>query len=255
MLKIQNLNAQLEDKKILNGIDLTVKPGEIHVILGPNGSGKSTLGRVLVGDENYEVSDGSIEFDGADFLELETAERAQAGFFLSFQSPPELDGVSTREFLFAAKKAMEPDFASSFKFKKSLKENLEEMRLGEEFMEREMNKGASGGERRKMEIVSLLTLNPKVAFLDEPDSGTDVDAIRAIGVALREFMEDKTKSIILVTHTEKFIKEVPPTHVHVLVKGKIVKSGGPELVDHVHQHGFDEWLVRKGVLGNLRMVG
>jgi Fe-S cluster assembly ATP-binding protein len=127
--------------------------------------------------------------------------------------------------------------------------------LGEEFMEREMNKGASGGERRKMEIVSLLTLNPKVAFLDEPDSGTDVDAIRAIGVALREFMEDKTKSIILVTHTEKFIKEVPPTHVHVLVKGKIVKSGGPELVDHVHQHGFDEWLVRKGVLGNLRMVG
>lgn len=245
MLEVKNLHVQLEDTPILRGINLQVNLGEVHVILGPNGSGKSTLGRVLLGDEKYEKTEGSITFFDRDFDEMEAAERAQAGFFLSFQAPPELDGVSAREFLFAAKKATDPDFASSFKLKQELKEHLEKVHLGDEFLERELNKGASGGERRKMELVSMLTLKPKLAFLDEIDSGVDVDARRAMGATLRSFMGNMQQSLILVTHTDKFLQEVPPTHVHILVKGKIVKTGGPSLVDYVHEHGFAEFLPKK----------
>lgn len=245
MLKIQNLVAKLEDKEILKGIDLTVNPGEVHVILGPNGSGKSTLGRVLLGDEKYECTDGEIDFFGEKFSELEPAERAQKGFFLSFQAPPELDGVSAKDFLFAAKKAIDPETTSSFKFKKTLSENLEKVHLGEEFLSREMNKGASGGERRKMEMASLMTLDPKVAFLDEIDSGIDIDARKAIGASLREFLKDTSKSLILVTHTEKFLEEIEPTHVHVLVHGKVVKSGGKEVIEYIHENGFQEFLPKR----------
>ncbi len=241
MLKIKNLKATLseEDLSILKGIDLEVNPGEIHVILGPNGSGKSTLGRAILGDERYEITDGSIEFDGQDFGELEPSERAQAGFFLTFQSPPEIDGVRVKEFLFAAKKSFDEDFTSSFKLKKELQKNFNDLRLPEEFIDREANLGFSGGERKKMEVASLLTLQPKLAFLDEIDSGVDIDTIRSIGTSLRAFMEDKTRSIVLVSHSDKLFQEVEATHVHIFYQGKIVKSGGKELIDEIQTEGFD----------------
>ena len=241
MLKIKNLHAQFEETEILRGVNLDVNPGEIHVLLGPNGSGKSTLGRVILGDEKYEQTQGEIYFEGEDFNELEPSERAQAGYFLTFQSPPELDGVSVKEFLFAAKKAHDEDFSSSFKFKKGLTQTLESLRLPGEFVDRETNCGFSGGERKKIEVASLLTLQPKLAFLDEIDSGIDIDTIREIGKVIREFLTDKSKSIILVTHSDKLLKEISPTHVHIFGRGVIAESGGPELIEKIQSEGFDQY--------------
>lgn len=245
MLEIKNLHAQFEETNILNGVNLTVNPGEVHVLLGPNGSGKSTLGRVILGDEKYEKTEGSIHFKNEDFEDLEPGERAQAGFFLTFQSPPEIDGVSVKDFLFASKKAFEPEFASSFKFKKELSQTLESLRLPGEFIERETNVGFSGGERKKIEMASLMTLDPTCAFLDEIDSGIDIDTIREIGKAIRKFLEDQTKSIILVTHSDKLLEEITPTHVHIFAKGQIIKSGGNELVAEIQSEGFDKYLPKK----------
>lgn len=244
MLKLQNLHAQFEDTKILKGVDLEVNPGEVHVLLGPNGSGKSTLGHVILGDPKYEQTAGSITFEGQDFAELEPSERAQAGYFLTFQSPPELDGVSVKEFLFAAKKAHDPEFASSFKFKKALTQSLESLRLPGEFINRETNKGFSGGERKKIEVASLLTLSPKIAFLDEIDSGIDIDTIREIGKVIRTFLADKSKAIILVTHSDKLLQEIEPTHVHIFGAGLIAESGGPELVKKIQSEGFDQYFAK-----------
>jgi len=245
MLEVKNVHAQFEETPILQGVNLTVKPGEVHVLLGPNGSGKSTLGRVLLGDEKYTKTEGSITFDGQDFEDMEPNERAQAGFFFTFQSPPEIDGVSVKDFLFAAKKALDPDFSSSFKFKRALGETLEDLRLPAEFVDRETNLGFSGGERKKIEMASLITLDAKCAFLDEIDSGIDIDTIRQIGSAIRNFLEDKTKSLILVTHSDKLLEEVKPTHVHIFADGKILKSGGAELVKEIQIEGFDAFVPRK----------
>ncbi|HEY5713805.1 MAG TPA: Fe-S cluster assembly ATPase SufC [Candidatus Gracilibacteria bacterium] len=240
MLKITNLCARFEEKEILKGLNLNIKPGEIHVLLGPNGSGKSTLGRVILGDDKYEVTDGSIVFKGENLEALDPAQRAQKGFFLSFQSPPEIDGVSVRSFLFAAKKSIDPDFTSSFKFKKGLKSTFESLRLPEDFTERETNLGFSGGERKKMEVASLLALDPDLAFLDEIDSGVDIDTIRSIGRAIGNFMTPE-KAIILVTHSDKLLQEITPTHVHIFMDGKIIKSGGKEMTAEIQTKGFDSY--------------
>lgn len=244
MLTVKNLQATLEETSILRGVSLSVGSNEIHALLGPNGSGKSTLGRVLLGDSRYTTT-GEIQLCGKNVENMEASERAQLGFFLAFQSPPELDGVSARELLFAAKKSFDPEFHSSFRFKKGLLDKLSQFHLGEEFSEREMNKGASGGERRKMEMVSLLTLNPRVAFLDEIDSGIDVDAMHSIAKGVKEFMSQEGKSVVMVSHTEKLLQLIPPTHCHILVGGQIVQSGGPELVQEVHKNGFEKFLKNK----------
>ncbi len=247
MLKIKNLYAQFENKPLLKGIDMEVNKGEIHALLGPNGSGKSTLGRVILGDKKYEVTKGSIEFEGKDFKKLDPADRAKAGFFLSFQSPPQLDGVNANDFLFAAKKAGDPQFHSSFRFKKALSKHLEDLHLDEEFLAREVNKGASGGERRKMEIASLLSLDTKMAFLDEIDSGLDVDGTARVAKAIQEFMKDGDKSLMLISHTEKLLDLVEPTHFHILCNGEIIQSGGKELMEKVHKCGFCNFLNKKCV--------
>ncbi len=251
MLEIKNLHAQFEETLILKGVNLTVNPGEVHILLGPNGSGKSTLGRVLLGDDKYERTEGSIIFNGEAFDDLEPSERAQAGFFFTFQSPPEIDGVSVKDFLFAAKKALDPEFTSSFKFKRSLEQTLEDLRLPAEFVDRETNLGFSGGERKKIEMASLMTLDAQCAFLDEIDSGIDIDTIRQIGKTLREFLTDKSKSVILVTHSDKLIEEVKPTHVHIFGNGQILKSGGPELVKEIQANGFDAHVKRASSLNVL----
>jgi Fe-S cluster assembly ATP-binding protein len=237
----------MDDQVILNGINLTVKAGEIHVILGPNGSGKSTLGRVLLGDPKYEVTTGDIQLCGKNVKNLLPHERAQTGFFLSFQTPPEIDGVSAKDLLLAAKKSNTTESISSFKFKKTLKKKLTAMRLATDFVDREVNKGFSGGERKKMEMASLLTLNPKIAFLDEIDSGVDVDTVQAIAKGIEEFCSRENKALVLVSHSEKLLEKIHPTHVHILCQGKIIRSGGPEIISKVHQEGFDEFLPKKGL--------
>ncbi len=247
MLKIKNLCAQFEDKELLKGINIEIKKGEIHALLGPNGSGKSTLGRVILGDKKYNVTKGSIEFEKQDFLKLDPADRAKAGFFLSFQSPPELDGVNANDFLFAAKKAVNPEFHSSFRFKKALSGHFEDLHLDEEFMNREVNKGASGGERRKMEIASLLSLDGKLAFLDEIDSGLDVDGTARAAKAIQEFVRNGDKALMLISHTEKLLDLVQPTHFHILCNGEIIQSGGRELMEKVHKCGFCNFLNKKCV--------
>lgn len=242
MLEIKNLHAKFEKTQILKGVDLMINPGEIHVILGPNGSGKSTLGRVILGDKKFQKTEGTILFEKKNFEELSIPERVNAGFFLSFQSPPELSGVSVREFLFAAKKAADPSFTSSFRFKKELETSLENLRLPAHFSDRETNVGFSGGERKKIEMASLEILNPKLAFLDEIDSGVDIDTIKKIGESIKKFLKDKTKSIIIVSHSEKLLQELTPTHVHILCNGKIIRSGGLEIIEKVHKYGFDAFL-------------
>ena len=239
MLKITNLHVQLEEQTILNGINLEVNAGEIHVILGPNGSGKSTLGRAILGDDKYTIPEGSIVFEGQNFMELAPAERAQSGYFLSFQAPPEIDGVSVREFLFAAKKSSNPKFTSSYKFKKELKGTFTDLRLPEDFTERETNLGFSGGERKKAEVAAMLTMNPKLAFLDEIDSGVDIDTIREIGAQLRQFTEDNSKALIIVSHSDKLLQEIIPTHVHVFIDGKVLETGDKTLIEKIQKEGFD----------------
>lgn len=242
MLRIKNLTAKLDGSPLLQSVNMQVEAGQIHAILGPNGSGKSTLGRALLGDPKYEVQADTLELDEVDMLPLTPAERAQSGYFLSFQSPPELDGITARDFLLAARKAHTTENVSAFRFKKELQQTLSQVRLAAPFADRQMHKGFSGGERKKMEMASLLTLNPKVAFLDEIDSGVDIDAIRSIARGIEAFLSRPKKAVIVVTHSEKLLQEITPTHVHVLCRGYIVETSGPQLIQTVHEKGFDHFL-------------
>jgi len=247
MLKLTNITAKLDKKIILQGVNLSVNTGEVHVLLGPNGSGKSTLGRVILGDDRYE-SEGEIVINGEDMSDAEPDERARAGYFLAFQTPPELDGVSAKELLIAAKKAQnDGEVVSHFKFQKKLSAQVSAMGLAEEFVDRPVNKGASGGERRKMEMVQLLTTSATVAFLDEIDSGIDVDAMQAIAKGIQEFLARGNTSVIIVSHTEKLLEMLPVTHVHVLSKGEIVHTGGAEVIDTVHKNGFAAYMKTAGL--------
>ena len=244
MLKCTNLHASLNKKLILRGINLEIKPNEIHVILGPNGSGKSTLGNVILGHPSFDVK-GDIEILGENVNKLDSAERAKKGYFLSFQSPPEIDGVSVKDLLFAAKKSLDPTFSSSFKFKKELEQTLESVHLSKEFAEREIHKGFSGGERKKIEMASCLILDPKIAFLDEIDSGVDVMAVSALAKGINKFFARGNKSLIIVSHTEKLLRKINPTHVHILCGGIITESGGTEIIDKVHKEGFCKCITLK----------
>lgn len=243
MLQITNLNANLAEDQtpILKGLSLSVNEGELHLLLGPNGSGKSSLGRVLLGDEKFETNAKEMQFNGENMTEMEPHERAQAGYFLAFQSPPALDGINAKEVLLAAKKAQTKDNVSGYKFAKHLDELLLSMRLGAHFAVRDMHSGASGGERRKLEMVSLLALEPKLAFLDEVDSGVDIDALRAIADGITKFMALPGRSAIVVSHGKELPRMLTPTHTHILVKGKIVESGDATLMERVHKDGFDAW--------------
>ncbi|MBF39771.1 MULTISPECIES: Fe-S cluster assembly ATPase SufC [Idiomarina] len=244
MLSIKDLHARVEETTILKGLDLDIKPGEVHAIMGPNGAGKSTLGYVLSGREGYEVESGSVSLEGKDLLDMEVEERAQAGLFLAFQYPVEIPGVSNMEFMKESVNAMREargeDALSSAEFLKKAKEACKQVELPLDFLKRGVNEGFSGGEKKRNEIMQMIMLEPKLAILDESDSGLDVDALQVVAKGVNS-QRDGKRSFIVVTHYQRLLDYIEPDYVHILSNGKIVKSGGPELAKEVEKSGY-AWL-------------
>ena len=241
MLKIEGLTAEIEGKPILNGIDLEVPTGELHAIMGPNGSGKSTLSYVLAGREGYEVTGGSVTLDGQDLLAMEPEERAAAGVFLAFQYPVELPGVGNANFLRTALNALrrakgEPGL-DAMQFLKLARERLRALHMPEEMLKRGVNVGFSGGEKKRNEILQMALLNPRMALLDETDSGLDIDALRIVADGVNA-MRGPDFSALVITHYQRLLDYIVPDRVHVLMGGRIVKSGGPELAKALEVSGY-----------------
>lgn len=246
MIQIKNLHANTDGKSILKGINLTVNPGEIHAIMGPNGAGKSTLAKVLAGHPAYEVTEGEIIFKGEDILPLEPDERAHRGLFMSFQYPIEIPGVSNVQFLKTAynsnRKAKGLAEVNAEEFDKLLQEKMALMEIKQEFKERNLNEGFSGGEKKRNEILQMAVLEPELAVLDETDSGLDIDAMRIVARGVNKFMNPKI-GLILITHYQRLLDYIKPDYVHVMLDGKIVQSGGPELALELEEKGYD-WLIK-----------
>jgi len=246
MIKIINLHASVEGKPILKGLNLTVKPGEIHAIMGPNGAGKSTLAKVLAGHPAYEVTQGQVIFNDQEILELDPEERAHLGLFMSFQYPVEIAGVSNVQFLHTAlnanRKARNESPLSLEEFETLLAEKMKLMEIKPEFKERNLNEGFSGGEKKRNEILQMAVLGPKFAILDETDSGLDIDAMRIVANGVNQLMTPETE-IILITHYQRLLDYIKPNFVHVMLDGKIVQSGGPELALELESKGYD-WLIQ-----------
>ncbi|MBR3405535.1 MAG: Fe-S cluster assembly ATPase SufC [Bacteroidales bacterium] len=244
MLEIKNLHARVEDKEILNGIDLTIGPGEVHAIMGPNGAGKSTLAAVLTGKPGYEVTEGTVLFQGKDLLAMAPEERAWAGLFLSFQYPIEIPGVTITAFMKAAvnakRKASGLPEMKTGDFLKLMKEKMAFVQMKPEFAKREVNVGFSGGEKKRNEIFQMALLDPALSILDETDSGLDVDALKIVADGVNT-LRSPEKSAIIVTHYHKLLEYVQPDFVHVLKAGCIVKTGGEELIEAIESKGFDQF--------------
>ena len=243
-LKIENLHVSIEDREIVKGIDLEINTGEIHALMGPNGNGKSTLLSTIMGHPKYKVTQGKMTLDGQDVLSMSIDERSRAGIFLGMQYPQEIPGVITSDFLRAAMNAHQEKPVSLFKFIKELDKNIEDLKMNENLAHRYLNEGFSGGEKKRNEILHMKLLQPKFALLDEIDSGLDVDALKIVAKAINDMKSD-TFGCVMVSHYERLFELVPPTHVHVLVDGKIVLSGGRELIDKIDQEGY-EWVKELG---------
>ena len=244
MLKIENLHASIENKPILRGINLEVKPGEVHAIMGPNGSGKSTLASVIAGKEDYEVNEGNISLNGEDFEELSAEERAHKGVFLSFQYPVEIPGVSVTNFMKTAinetRKAKGLEDMPANEMLKLIREKSELLEIDRKFLSRSLNEGFSGGEKKRNEIFQMAMLEPKVAILDETDSGLDIDALRIVANGVNK-LKSKDNATIVITHYQRLLDYIVPDYVHVLYNGKIVKSGTKELAHELEAKGYD-WI-------------
>ena len=244
MLSIKNLHASIGDKEILKGINLEVKAGEIHAIMGPNGAGKSTLSAVIAGNENYEVTEGNIELEGEDISELAPEERAHKGVFLSFQYPVEIPGVSVTNFMRTAinetRKAQGLEEMPANQMLKVIREKSELLEIDRKFLSRSLNEGFSGGEKKRNEIFQMAMLEPKLAILDETDSGLDIDALRIVANGVNKLKSDKN-AIILITHYQRLLDYIVPDFVHVLYNGKIVKSGDASLALELEEKGYD-WI-------------
>ena len=241
MLKIENLHVRVAGKDILKGLSLEVKAGEVHALMGPNGAGKSTLGNVLAGREGYDVVQGSVTFEGRDLLALEPEERAAQGVFLAFQYPVEIPGVNNTYFLRAAlngqrKRRGQPEL-DSMQFLKLVREKLSVLHLKDELLHRAVNEGFSGGEKKRNEIFQLALLEPKLAVLDETDSGLDIDALKAVADGVN-LMRSPDRAFLVITHYQRLLDYIKPDVVHVLADGRIVESGGPELALELEQHGY-----------------
>jgi Fe-S cluster assembly ATP-binding protein len=244
MLEISNLHATVAGKPILNGLTLTVPTGEIHAIMGPNGAGKSTLAYVLGGRPGYEVTEGSVTFDGRDLFTLEPHERAAAGMFLGFQYPVEIPGVSYLQFLREAlnsqRRARGEKELTGGEFIRLSKDKAALLGMDAEMLKRPVNVGFSGGEKKRAEMVQLGIMDPRIAILDETDSGLDIDALKAVGHGINSIMRAPEKSVLLITHYQRLLDYVVPDRVHVLSRGKIVRSGGPELAQELEREGYQE---------------
>jgi Fe-S cluster assembly ATP-binding protein len=248
LLNIKNLHAQIEEdgKEILKGLNLEVKPGEIHAIMGPNGAGKSTLASVLAGKEGYEVTQGKVDFDGIDLLDLDADERAKEGLFLAFQYPVEIPGVSNINFLRTAineiKEYKKEASLSAKDFMKLVREKSKIVELDAKLASRSVNEGFSGGEKKRNEIFQMAMLDPKLAILDETDSGLDIDALRIVAKGVNQ-LKNENNAVVMITHYQRLLDYIKPDFVHVLADGKIVKTGGPELALELEEKGYD-WLTK-----------
>lgn len=244
MLHIENLHARVEEKEILKGISLEVKPGEVHAIMGPNGSGKSTLASVIAGREDFEVTDGKVSLDQQDLLDLDPEERAHAGVFLSFQYPVEIPGVSVTNFIKASinesRKARGLEEMPANEMLSKIREKSALLEIDRKFLSRSLNEGFSGGEKKRNEIFQMAMLEPKLAILDETDSGLDIDALRIVANGVNK-LRNKDNAIVVITHYQRLLDYIVPDHVHVLYNGRIVKSGTKELAKELEEKGYD-WI-------------
>lgn len=242
MLSIKNIHANIEGKEILKGINLEIKPGEVHAIMGPNGSGKSTLASVLAGREEYEVTEGEVTFLDKDLLELSTEDRAREGLFLAFQYPVEIPGVSTTNFIKAAvnekRKYQGQEPLDAVAFLKMMKEKMALVEIGQSLLSRSINEGFSGGEKKRNEVFQMAMLEPKLAILDETDSGLDIDALRIVANGINK-LRNEDRAILLITHYQRLLDYIQPDFVHVLYNGRIVKSGTKELALELEEKGYD----------------
>ena len=240
LLEIKNLNVNAEEKQILKGINLSINKGEIHVIMGPNGSGKTTTANAILNNPIYTKTEGSIVFNGEDITDLKTDEIARKGIFMSFQLPEEIPGVSVTNFLKYAKNKTTGQPVKIFQFKDELKKYMEELNMNPDNMERSLNVGFSGGEKKKNEILQMLVLNPKLAILDETDSGLDVDAIKTVSKGI-EMFKNNDNAVLIITHNTKILHSLNVDYVHVLVNGKIVKTGTQELAKEIEENGYSQY--------------
>ena len=238
LLSIKNLNVNIEEKEILKGLNLDMGEGEVHIIMGPNGSGKSTLAYTLMGHPSYEIVDGEINFDGEIINDLSPDKRAKKGIFLSFQYPEEIPGVTVEEFLRTAKTSVTGETQKIIPFKKLLREKMELLDMKEEYASRYLNLGFSGGEKKKNEILQMSILEPSLSILDETDSGLDVDAIRIVAEGVNRIKDDK-KSILVITHYNKLLDYLEPDYIHILLDGRIVKTGGLEIAKEIDEIGYE----------------
>ena len=244
MLDIKNLHAKVEDKDILKGVDLSINPGEVHAIMGPNGSGKSTLASVIAGKEEYEMTNGTIALNGNDITELDPEERAHLGVFMSFQYPVEIPGVSVTNFVKTAinetRKAKGMEDMPANEMLKMIREKAELLEIDRKFLSRSLNEGFSGGEKKRNEIFQMAMLEPKLAILDETDSGLDIDALRIVANGVNK-LRSKDNAVVVITHYQRLLDYIVPDFVHVLYEGRIVKSGGKELAHELEEKGYD-WI-------------
>lgn len=245
LLAVNNLHVNVEAKEILHGIDLVINAGETHVLMGPNGAGKSTLGYALMGNPKYTVTSGSISFDGEDITTKSVDKRARAGLFLSFQNPIEVPGIRLGGFLKTALEVQRGKRIKAWDFRKELRKVMALLQMDYSYAERDLNSGFSGGEKKKAEILQLLLLNPKLAILDETDSGLDVDAVKIVSQGIKAFQENRNGALLIITHNTKILESLRVDKTHIIAGGAIAKDGGPELVAEVNAKGFESFIARK----------
>jgi Fe-S cluster assembly ATP-binding protein len=246
MLQVKNLKVRVEDREILKGVNLTVNKGEVHAIMGPNGSGKSTFARALSGHPGYEVTGGEVLYNGQDLLDMDPDERAREGVFMAFQYPVEIPGVNNAYFLKAAlnakRKQQGLDELDAIDFMKVVKEKLKVLHIDDSMLQRSVNEGFSGGEKKRNEIFHMAVLEPALALLDETDSGLDIDALRVVATGVQEVRKDRPEmGVLLITHYQRILDHLTPDRVHILVDGRVVDSGGPDLAERLEREGFEAW--------------
>jgi Fe-S cluster assembly ATP-binding protein len=241
ILNVNGLKVGVDEKEILHGLNLSINAGETHVLMGPNGAGKSTLGYALMGNPRYEVLGGSVTFDGADMLEKSVSDRAKAGLFLSFQNPIEVPGVTLGNFIRSALE-QRGEKLTLWNFKKLAKKQMDFLQMDASWLDRDLNVGFSGGEKKKAEILQLLMLHPSLAILDETDSGLDVDAVKTVSMGVEEYQKNQNGALLIITHSTRILESLHVDYTHVLVNGKIVATGDASLIDDINENGFEQFL-------------